>query len=137
MLGRILENLAAKINPTTNQQASKKDLMGVFYTPREMVDYMCRESLLQSFRNKNDDKEINDYLKIFIDSSSKKYDKQLKNTPIQDKIKNEINNFLDTVTIFDPACGSGAFPIGILQVLMRVYTRLNPEEDTYFKVILC
>ena len=42
MLGRILENLAAKINPTTNQQASKKDLMGVFYTPREMVDYMCR-----------------------------------------------------------------------------------------------
>ena len=133
MLGRILENLAAKINPTTNQQASKKDLMGVFYTPREMVDYMCRESLLQSFRNKNDDKEINDYLKIFIDSSSKKYDKQLKNTPIQDKIKNEINNFLDTVTIFDPACGSGAFPIGILQVLMRVYTRLNPEEDTYFK----
>ena len=34
MLGRILENLAAKINPTTNQQASKTGLMGVFYTPR-------------------------------------------------------------------------------------------------------
>ena len=51
MLGRI-ENLLAKINPSTKKAASKRDLLGAYYTPRMIVDYMCVESIKQSFKNK-------------------------------------------------------------------------------------
>jgi type I restriction-modification system DNA methylase subunit len=43
MLGRIFENLLAEIVEETGEQARKAK--GAFYTPREIVDYMCKESL--------------------------------------------------------------------------------------------
>jgi hypothetical protein len=49
MLGRIFENLLAEQSTETGQQARKAK--GAFYTPREIVDYMCRESLRQHLKH--------------------------------------------------------------------------------------
>ena len=137
MLGRILENLLAKINPSTKKAASKRDLLGAYYTPRMIVDYMCVESIKQSFKNKfpNSSKSIN-LLTQCLEPSDFKYNKKFKTTVEekhnQDSLK-VIANFLDNLKILDPACGSGAFPIGMLQVFTRAYKRVDPEINIYTK----
>ncbi len=137
MLGRILENLLAKINPSTKKAASKRNLLGAYYTPRMIVDYMCVESIKQSFSNKfpNSSNSIN-LLTQCLEPSDFKYNKKFKTTVEekhnQDSLK-EIANFLDKLKILDPACGSGAFPIGMLQVFTRVYKRVDPEINIYTK----
>ncbi|RTZ49521.1 SAM-dependent DNA methyltransferase [Chryseobacterium arthrosphaerae] len=50
MLGRIFENLLAEIDPDSGETARKAT--GSFYTPREIVDYMATESLIQYIHNK-------------------------------------------------------------------------------------
>lgn len=52
MLGRIFENLLAEIDPDSGEAARKAT--GSFYTPREIVDYMATESLVQYLHNKTD-----------------------------------------------------------------------------------
>src|SRR5690606_20371940 len=49
MLGRIFENLLAEIDPDSGETARKAT--GSFYTPREIVDYMATESLVQYLHN--------------------------------------------------------------------------------------
>ena len=52
MLGRIFENLLAEIDPDSGETARKAT--GSFYTPRDIVDYMATESLVQYLHNKTD-----------------------------------------------------------------------------------
>jgi len=103
MLGHIFENLLE----------DNKD-KGAFYTPKEIVHYMCQESLIEylctSLQIEDEAKEkeaITNLLK------KKEIDAILK-----PEIKN-INNALDKVKICDPAIGSGAFPMGLL---LEIYT---------------
>ena len=139
MLGRILENLLAKINPSTKKAASKRNLLGAYYTPRMIVDYMCVESIKQSYKNKYPN-SANSFkiLDHCLEQSDFRYNKKFKSIVEQDQNHDSLNkivNFLDNLKIFDPACGSGAFPIGMLQVFIRVYKRIDPEINTYNKKI--
>lgn len=118
LLGRVFENLLPE-----NLRKGK----GTYYTPREIVHYMCQESLIN-----------------FLDSNSKigknqaeKYVKFLKG---DEKIKSiaafegeavELDGLLENIKIVDPACGSGAFLVGMLQeiVHLRLLLRmLHPSK---------
>lgn len=131
MLGRIFENLLAEQREETGEQARKAK--GAFYTPREIVDYMCRESLrhyLQSHFAGNADAHtrIND----LIDKKEHDWRDQQKN--YRDNLKDykyELLRALDNLKIVDPACGSGAFPMGMLALLVEVYERLDHRFDPY------
>ncbi|MDR2266004.1 MAG: N-6 DNA methylase, partial [Christensenellaceae bacterium] len=122
MLGRIFENLLAEINPETGESARKRT--GSFYTPREIVDYMVDATLLEYLKDKTaipEEKLDNlitynrdDYLPILT------YDE-----------RESIINSLFSLTILDPACGSGAFPIGILQKIVYVLQEIDPNAEIW------
>ena len=131
MLGRIFENLLAEMTEETGEQARKAK--GAFYTPREIVDYMCRESLREYLKTKIPEDQFRDQRFVqLIDAPDKDFQDQDHNWRRDWKpYKDSIIKALDDLKVLDPACGSGAFPIGMLQLLVRVYERLEPRFDTY------
>ena len=124
MLGRIFENLLAEINPETGENAKKST--GSFYTPRDIVDYMVDNSILEYLKTKTEIDETR--LKALISYS--KEDDELAN--FDTKEKKSIINALYTVTVLDPACGSGAFPIGMLQKIVYMLQEIDPEANLWF-----
>lgn len=124
MLGRIFENLLAEINPETGENAKKST--GSFYTPRDIVDYMVDSSLCEYLKTKTDIAEIK--LKALIS-----YSKEDDDLAVFDKAeKKKLIDALYTVTALDPACGSGAFPIGMLQKIVYMLQELDPSADLWF-----
>ncbi|WP_315545978.1 Eco57I restriction-modification methylase domain-containing protein [Prevotella koreensis] len=115
MLGHIFENLLE----------DNKD-KGAFYTPKEIVQYMCRETIVQYLKS-----HIDEQLYPAVETLIKEgvVDGKLQNKTTA----NEIDNLLKTVKICDPAIGSGAFPMGVLNVLyharMQLYGFLKSTED--------
>lgn len=124
MLGRIFENLLAEINPETGENAKKST--GSFYTPRDIVDYMVDSSLCEHLKNKTNIDETK--LKALI--SYGKEDDEIAIFDLSEKKK--IINALYTITILDPACGSGAFPIGMLQKIVYILQEIDPSADLWF-----
>ncbi len=131
MLGRIFENLLAEMTEETGEQARKAK--GTFYTPREIVDYMCKESLKEYLKTKIEkDEQLDQRLYQLIDAPDKDFQDQDHNWRRDWKpYKADILKALDELKVLDPACGSGAFPIGMLQLLVRVYERLEARFDSY------
>lgn len=114
MLGKIFENLLE----------DNKD-KGAFYTPKEIVQYMCRESLiayLETETVKPDETATKDKIRNFVlnhEASS-----------FSEKEKADILKALIDVKICDPAVGSGAFPMGMLNELLPCVQILTGEAKT-------
>ena len=129
MLGRIFENLLAEEMEETGEQARKAK--GAFYTPREIVDYMCRESLRAYMSEKlGNDTRKDEVLQLLFD----KREHELDPKSVLGKLsayKSRIIEVLDEIKIIDPACGSGAFPIGMLQIMLSIYERGDARLDHY------
>ncbi len=119
LLGKVFENLLASYNPETGQQARKAT--GSFYTPREIVSYMVDESLKQYFKQHTDldGSQIND---LFIEKENTLDDQQTKT----------LIHAIDNLKILDPAVGSGAYPMGILQRLVSILEKVDPG-NIHFK----
>ena len=124
MLGRIFENLLAEINPETGENAKKST--GSFYTPRDIVDYMVDSSILEHLKTKTGISE--EKLKALI--SYGKEDDELMSFSATEK--KSIVNALYSVTVLDPACGSGAFPIGVLQKIVYILQEIDPDATLWF-----
>jgi hypothetical protein len=129
MLGRIFENLLAEEIEETGEQARKAK--GAFYTPREIVEYMCRESLRAYVSERlGDDARKGEVLQLLFDKREHELDPKSVSGKLA-SYKNRIIEALDAIKIIDPACGSGAFPIGMLQIMLTIYERLDARLDHY------
>ena len=132
MLGRVFESLLATQVDETGKQARKAK--GAFYTPREIVSYMCKESLRNYLYNTaRDNEDIRLSVDSLLDISDSEWAKSKSNT-LRDKVKDyrtQIIDALDTLTVLDPACGSGAYPMGMLQLCVKTYERLEGRFDPY------
>jgi methylase of polypeptide subunit release factors len=129
MLGRIFENLLAEQSNETGEQARKAK--GAFYTPREIVDYMCRESLRLYLAEKlGEDSRKEKILNLLLDKKEHEFDYKNDRAELN-PYKARLIEALDNLKIIDPACGSGAFPMGILQILVNTYARLDGRLDSY------
>lgn len=132
MLGRVFESLLATQVDETGQQARKAK--GAFYTPREIVSYMCKETLRNYlYSSASNDEKVKESIDSILDISDSEWAKSKSNN-LRDKVKDyrsQIIDSLDSVTILDPACGSGAFPMGMLQLMVRTYERLENRFDPY------
>ena len=125
MLGRIFENLLAEINPETGESARKST--GSYYTPRVIVDYMVDESLYLFLKEKTN--ILEEKLRSLIS-----YDLEDDNSsPLNDEEKDKIAQALGSIKILDPACGSGAFPIGALQKIVFILQQIDPQGHLWFK----
>lgn len=120
MLGRIFENLLAEINPETGDTARKAT--GSYYTPRPIVEYMVDESLKQYLITATDISE--DRIIELLSYGDGAVD-------LKDNEKEKIVDAFDKVKILDPACGSGAFPIGILQKMLLALKRVDPNSQLW------
>jgi hypothetical protein len=118
LLGTVFENLIGFYNPETNKNAKKQS--GSFYTPREIVDYMCSESLKESLKTECPDLHLQ--IDKLIDSNE-----DYLNFPEKTKIIAIITN----LKILDPACGSGAFPMGMFNLMVRTVEKLQKHKTTY------
>lgn len=125
MLGRIFENLLAEINPETGESARKST--GSYYTPRPIVDYMVDESIFLYLQTKTgiEEKKLRAAISYNIDDDLQ--------YPLSNGEKENIVNALEEVKILDPACGSGAFPIGALQKIIFILQQLDPEGQLWFQ----
>ncbi len=122
MLGRIFENLLAEQNTETKALASDRKSTGSFYTPREIVDYMVETSIVEYLQNAFPSNLHSD-LQDFVHE-----------TRVPDSLKNEtstILKLLSEVKVLDPACGSGAFPMGILYKLSQLKSLLDKQKSLY------
>jgi len=115
LLGKVFENLLGAYNPETKETARNQS--GSFYTPREIVNYMVDESLIAYLGNNDFVRSLFSYDFTFDKTKSNEYLK------IADKLK--------AVKILDPACGSGAFPMGLLNRMIDILERISPNEDIY------
>lgn len=125
MLGRIFENLLAEINPETGESARKAT--GSFYTPREIVEYMVNESLKAYLLQK---------VKIDEETVDKLLNWSEETPELSKSQSNEILEALDKMKVLDPACGSGAFPMGILQKTALVLEKIDPQSINWIVKII-
>lgn len=123
MLGRIFENLLAEINPETGESAKKST--GSFYTPRDIVDYMVDTSLFHYLKDKTviDDNKINAVISYEKDDDDE--------NPLSKEERSKIVDALSSLTILDPACGSGAFPIVILQKIVYILQQVDENSKLW------
>ncbi len=117
ILGRIFENLLAEINPETGETARKQT--GSYYTPREIVDYMVEQCLLHHLAPRVD---------LPPDILARLLGYGEWNETVDDRQADAIVDALDDLKVLDPACGSGAFPMGILQKMLLVLQRVDPQS---------
>ena len=115
LLGKVFENLLGAYNPETQKTARNQS--GSFYTPREIVNYMVDESLM-AYLGKSDTVE-----NLFSDNFTKDDSKNDEYAAISQKLK--------AVKVLDPACGSGAFPMGLLNRIVDILHKIDPEVSTY------
>lgn len=126
LLGKVFENLLASYNPETQTTARKQT--GSFYTPREIVQYMVDESLVAHLKRTVGEELEPQYRQLMQYS-----DDDVELTAEQRK---SIMQSLYNCKILDPACGSGAFPMGILQQMVHILNRIDPDNSGWKEMML-
>ena len=121
LLGKAFENLLASYNPETKTSARKQT--GSFYTPREIVQYMVDESLVAHLKRTCGDELEPEYRKLLSYSTEE--------TTLNKEQRKAIMQAVYNCRVLDPACGSGAFPMGILQQLVHVLRQLDPTNEMW------
>ncbi|MBU2228543.1 MAG: N-6 DNA methylase [Proteobacteria bacterium] len=143
MLGKVFENLI---------EENRRKGLGSYYTPREIVHYMCQESLinyLDTALNKEKGLVPRKDIETFIhtgDQASHYEAARLSGTKtykpeLPEGIETHarlIDDKLQDITVCDPAVGSGAFPVGMMTEIIRARSALTPyfndihERTPYF-----
>lgn len=126
LLGKVFENLLASYNPETQTTARKQT--GSFYTPREIVQYMVDESLVAHLK-RTVGEELEPELRKLISYA----DEEILLTTEQ---KLQVMESIYHCKVLDPACGSGAFPVGMLQQMVHILSQLDPTNEQWKKIML-
>ena len=136
MLGKVFENLL---------EVKDRKSKGTYYTPREIVHYMCQQSLINYLKTetKIEEEKIERIVKQDVLLTKDEYLKWKKE---KQKPKNKalalwegewevLDKALENIRIVDPACGSGAFLVGMLQEIIKARKLLqlfnNQKESIY------
>lgn len=125
LLGLVFENLLAEVDTSDEGAAtSARKASGSYYTPRRVIDYMVNEALRL-------------HLETFIRARAASTDEcqALQNLlyhdafdPSQKRLAGWIVEAFDEIRILDPACGSGAFPMGALHRMVALLQRVDPQN---------
>lgn len=114
LLGKVFENLLASYNDDTKTIARKK--IGAFYTPRDVVRYMVDEALVLHFEPVVSQSKLRALLSDQPDNPCNEVETQ------------RLIAAIEKTRILDPACGSGAFPMGALHRLVYLLSKLDPNN---------
>jgi len=131
MLGKVFENLL---------EVKNRKSKGTYYTPREIVHYMCQESLinylateLEGKAEKEDIETLVKFSESFVEHDSRVIEKghetQTYSFKLPESIRDNaklIDEKLASIRVCDPAVGSGAFPVGMMNEIVRARNSLTP-----------
>lgn len=135
MLGKVFENLL---------EVKDRKSKGTYYTPREIVHYMCKESLINYLVNECEDKVNKEDIETLIQfgESAVEHDSRVEQEgketstysyKLSESLRNNaqlIDDRLKNIRVCDPAIGSGAFPVGMMNEIVRTRNTLtNYLED--------
>lgn len=126
LLGKVFENLLGAYNPETKETARNES--GSFYTPREIVQYMVNESLVAHLKQTVGEEFELQYRQLL--------DFTTEDVSLTEEQKAKILHSLFTCKILDPACGSGAFPMGMLQQMVHILRQVDPDNTQWREVLL-
>ncbi|MBA4852002.1 Eco57I restriction-modification methylase domain-containing protein, partial [Emticicia sp. BO119] len=112
MLGHIFENLLEE----------NKD-KGAFYTPKAIVQYLCQESLIQYLQTHLGEESIEEIARLV------RYNERGNIKGFIVKNARKIEELLDNVKVCDPAIGSGAFPVAMLNEIFKTKLTLDLTLD--------
>ena len=126
LLGRVFENLLADYNYETQESARKAT--GSFYTPRIIVNYMVDESLIEYLHAHCPNIDVNLIRQVF--------DIHQKPNNLSQEQSSEIINAIKKIKILDPACGSGAFPMGCLLRMVEIVEILQGHSCNRYELKL-
>ncbi len=129
MIGKVYESLV-----NVSEEATERGDAGIFYTPRIEIDLMCRLSLVDYLANHLGD-NYKSLLYQFVFAIEEDDKDAIDNTITKARLWEQIQPLIADVTVLDPACGSGSFLVGMLNILNdlqeRVQRRLKIGEDVY------
>ncbi|HRZ95533.1 MAG TPA: N-6 DNA methylase [Candidatus Moranbacteria bacterium] len=123
MLGKVFENLL---------EVKDRKSKGTYYTPREIVHYMCQESLVNYLKveAKVDEYRVRQLVTQDIFLTKKDIeDKKNKVMVLWEGEDYNLDKALKNIKIVDPACGSGAFLVGMLQEIVKARKMLQLFND--------
>ena len=157
LLGKVFENLLASYNPETATTARKAT--GSYYTPREIVDYMVQESLVAYLSTSLSSPPLQGGVTEgrggfieqpprqtssatppyqcgeLIDARLRQLLSYSEDIPeFSETARKKIISAIDNIKILDPACGSGAFPMGILHKLVYALQKLDPKNKYWHEL---
>jgi hypothetical protein len=127
MLGTVFENLI---------EENRRKGLGAYYTPREIVHYMCQESLinyLDAAMNADEEviprPDIDTFVRLgeqisHYEAVATQY--AVKMPASIERHARKLDELLAEIYVCDPAVGSGAFPVGMMAEIVRARTALTP-----------
>ncbi len=124
MLGKVFENLLPE---------NLRHKGGTYYTPRVIVNYMCRQSLINYLTTHLEGRVSREDIEILItrgevlrefEANQRKDEENRLPEPVRKHAK-EIDSLLDDITVCDPAVGSGAFLVGMMQEIVKARSTLT------------
>jgi len=132
LLGMVFENLLAEIDPNEDGSAkSARKEQGAYYTPRRIIDYMVNESLRIYLRNAFGFRE---------GTMPAGTDEKISNLLCFDEFDSDDAEFIsgiidafDVIKVLDPACGSGAFPVGMLNRMVELLRMVDPDNRLWIE----
>lgn len=128
LLGKVFENLLGCYNPETQQMA--RNSTGSFYTPREIVNYMVRVSL-KAYLKRKCPKVVSEEIDALVNGTA-----ELDEMPSVKQNAKDILTALFKAKILDPACGSGAFPMGIMLTMVDILRKVDPDNRHWYEIVL-
>ena len=125
MIGRIYESMTF-----VEGDVNKAHDNGIVYTPRIEITLMCRLALVRRFINEFGDKYRNQFYRLLFAISDE--DKANADQEVADiNLWPQIDQFIRTLTVIDPAAGSGSFLVGMLTILTDLSRRANSQLGTH------
>lgn len=128
LLGKVFENLLGCYNPETQQMA--RNATGSFYTPREIVNYMVKVTL-KSYLKRACPKVVPAEIDALVEGVA-----ELAEMPSVKEYAKDILTALFKAKILDPACGSGAFPMGIMSAMVEILRTVDPDNKHWYEIVL-
>jgi len=123
MIGYVYESLA-----NVAEEIYDRNDLGIFYTPRVEVDFMCRRSLVEYFSKNLSEIPKEKFYHLIFDPFDER--ENIENWFTKENLWRKLEDALKNLSVVDPACGSGAFLVGMLNVVSDVYKLIYKHEGS-------
>ena len=114
MIGYVYESLA-----NVAEEIYDRNDLGIFYTPRVEVDFMCRRSLVEYLSKNLAELPKEKFYHLIFDPAEER--EKIEGWFTKNQCWRQLEDVLNNLSVVDPACGSGAFLVGMLNVVSDLY----------------